>query len=63
VQIAQTATSPNPNARQAGNDKPRKVKDQIVVDDADDKEKKTLTQAVFYIVNYDEGGGLHYLGR
>lgn len=54
AQIAQTATAPTaqPNARGQA----KKIKSQLTIDDADDKEKKTPTQPVFYIFNYEEGG-------
>ncbi len=56
LQIARTATEQSPNARQTGDARPKKVKNQITVDDADDKSKKTVSQPVFYICNYEEGG-------
>lgn len=36
--------------------KAKKIKSQLVIDDADDKTKKTTTQPVSYIFNYEEGG-------
>lgn len=56
LQIAQTAAETNPNARSMAGNQPKKVKSQLVIDDADDKTKNTSTQPVFYICNYEEGG-------
>lgn len=54
IQIAQTAFSPVTFSNARG--KAKKVKSQLTIEDADDSTKKTATQPVFYIVNYEEGG-------
>ena len=52
----QIAANPQSSPHGRGSSAAKRVKNQLTIDDADDKTKKTKDQPVFYVINYEGGG-------